>query len=96
MGLFQKLEEGVAKKLQRAFLGAAKYADGAVKDYEKAERELADAKSKVVEATQRQHEMAVQAAQKAQEVANQLTLEAKAAEERAAYYEELVKKDHVI
>lgn len=94
MGLLKKLEQSAAKQLQRLFLDATKYADGAISDLEKAEKALADAKLKAVEATQRQHEVAVEAANKAKEVADQLALEAKAAEERAAYYENIVKQDH--
>lgn len=96
MGLLQKLEKNLAKKLQRVFLDATKYADHAIEDLEKAEKALADAKIKAIEATQRQHEAAVEAAHKAQEVASQLALDAKAAEERVAYYENLMKNDHVI
>lgn len=92
MGWVRKLEEQAAKKLQKIFLDANKYADSAILDLEQAEKALADAQAKAVEATQRAHESAVEAAQKAQQVADALVIEARAAEERAAFIQEQVKK----
>ena len=95
MGLLKRLEQAAAKKLQRLFLDAEKYADNAIDDLSKAERLLQDARIRAVEATQRQHEAAVEAAQKAREVADQLTAAAEAAEQRAAYYENIIKNEHI-
>jgi hypothetical protein len=88
MGLLKNLEQAAAKKLMRLFLNSQKYADQAVEDLEKAEKALVTAKVKAAEATQRQYEAAVEAAKKASEVAEQLSLDAKIAEHRAKQYQE--------
>jgi hypothetical protein len=88
MGLLKNLEQIAAKKLQKLFLDANKYAESAVNDVERAEKALEDAKIKALEATQRAHEAAVEAATKAQKVADDLALEARAAAERASYHRE--------
>ncbi len=91
MGILKKIEEAAAKKLMRLFLDSKKYADHAVSDLEKAEKALESAKIRAAEATQRQHEAAVEAAKKAKEVADNLVVEAKIAEQRAIQYEEILK-----
>lgn len=91
MSLIKKLEEAAAKKLMRLFLDSKKYADHAIEDLEKAEKTVETARIKAVEATQRQHEAAVEAAQKAKDVADQLALEARVAEQRVIQYEEKLK-----
>lgn len=92
MGFMRRLEEAAAKKLKKLFLGAQKYADTAVEDLTKAEKELQLAKERAAEATDRAHKAAIEAAEKAQTVANQLLLEAKAAEERAFIHKEILEK----
>ena len=83
MGLLRTIEQAAAKKLMRIFMDAKKYADTAVEDIQRAERELESARNRAAEATQRHHEAAVEAAAKAKEVAEHLALEAMAAEQRA-------------
>lgn len=94
MSFLRKLEEAAAKRLKRLFLGAKKYADSAISDLEKAEKELSDAKRRAAEATEREHEAAVAAAEKAQKVAQELMLEVRAAEERKAIYKEILEKSN--
>ena len=83
MGLLKKIEQAAAKKLMRIFMDAKKYADTAVKDIARAEKELEASRERAAEATRRHHEAAVEAAQKAREVADHLAIEALAAEQRA-------------
>lgn len=92
MGFMRRLEEAAAKKLKKLFLGAQKYADTAVEDLTRAEKELQLAKERAAEATEKAHKAAVEAAEKAQTVANQLMLEARAAEERAGVHREILEK----
>lgn len=92
MGLMRKLEEATAKKLRRIFLDANKCADYAATDVTKLEKALAEAKIKAAEESRRAHLAAVEAAEKAQKVANELKLEAKSAEERAFYHESLIER----
>jgi len=86
MELLRKIEQATAKKLMRLFMDAQKYADHAIEDIEKAEKALEDARNRAADATQRQHAAALEAAQKARDVADQLALEAIAAEQRAKEY----------
>ena len=88
VGLLKNLEQAAAKKLMRLFLDSQKYADQAVEDLEKAEKALESARIKAAEATQRQYEAAIEAAKKASEVAEQLSIDAKIAEHRARQYQE--------
>jgi phage gp46-like protein len=83
MGLLKNIEQAAAKKLMRIFMDAKKYADTAVDDITRAEKELEAVKARAAEATKRHHEAAVEAAQKAREVAEHLAVEAMAAEQRA-------------
>jgi|OM-RGC.v1.031449192 CRISPR/Cas system-associated protein Cas10 (large subunit of type III CRISPR-Cas system) len=92
MSFLRKLEEAAAKRLKRLFLGAKKYADSAISDLEKAEKELALARKRAAEATEREHTAAVEAAEKAQAVANQLMIEVRAAEERMLVHKEILEK----
>lgn len=92
MSFLRKLEEAAAKRLKRLFLGAKKYADSAVADLEKAEKELLLAKKRAAEATEREHQTAIEAAEKAQAVATQLMLEVRAAEERMLVHKEILEK----
>lgn len=92
MGLMRKLEEATAKKLRRIFLNADKCADYAATDVTKLEKALAEAKIKAAEESRRAHQAAIEAAEKAQKVANELKLEAKSAEERAFYHESLIER----
>lgn len=92
MGLLRKLEEAAAKKLRRIFLDADKCANYAAEDIIRLEKALSDAKLKAAEESRRAHQAAIEAAEKAQKVANDLALEVKAAEERALYHESLLNK----
>lgn len=83
MGILRKIEEAAAKKLMSVFMDAKNYADHAVEDIAKVEKELENAKDRAAEATRRHHEAAVEAAQKAQDVADKLAVEVLAAEQRA-------------
>lgn len=91
MDLLKKIEQAAAKKLMRLFLDSKKYADDAIEDLTKAEQALEQARIKAAEATQRQHESAIEAAKKAKNVADKLAQEAQLAEERARYYEQIIK-----
>ena len=82
MELIKKIEQAAAKKLMRIFMDAKKYADHAIDDVSRAEKELENAKERAAEATRRHHEAAVEAAQKAKEVADKLALEVLVAEQR--------------
>ena len=92
MSFIRRIEEAAAKKLKKLFLGAKNYADSAVEDVDRAEKTLADAKIRAAEATDRAHKAEIDAAQKAQTVATELLIEAKAAEEIAIYQASLVDK----
>lgn len=94
MGLLKKLEQTAARKLQSVFQDAKTYADQAVGEIEKAEKALAEARTRAVDAVQRQHESAVEAAKKAREIADQLEAEAKSAEDRVVYYENILKNSN--
>lgn len=85
----RKFEEAAAKKLRKIFLDANKSAEYAVNDVEKLEKELASAKAKALQESRRAYEAAVEAAEKAQKVANDLMLEVRAAEERLKQHEEM-------
>ena len=65
------------------------------KESELKEKALADAKTRAVDAVQRQHETAVEAAKKAREVADELAREAQDAEARLTYYDNVVKNSNV-
>lgn len=90
MGIVRKLEEAAAKKLRRIFLNANKCADYASADVVKLEKALNAAKIKAAEESRKAHQAALEAAEKAQKVANDLALEARAAEERLHYQESLL------
>ncbi len=92
MRFIRKLEEAAAKKLRRIFLDANKRAEYAVADISRLEKELAQAKIKSIEEARSALEAAVQAAEKAQKVAQELQLEVHACEERLRHQEELVNK----
>ena len=92
MGLMRKLEEATAKKLRRIFLDADKCANYAAADITKLENALTEAKIKAAEESRRAHQAAIEAAEKAQKVANELKLEVKSAEERVISHESLVEK----
>lgn len=92
MSFFRQLEEIAARKLKKVFLGAQKYADSSIEDLDKARKTLQLAKERAADATTRAHQAAVEAAEKAQTVADQLMLEAKAAESRAREYREILEK----
>ena len=92
MSFIRRIEEAAAKKLRRIFLDAKKSADYAVSDVAKAEKTLADAKIKAAEETKRAHVAAIEAAQKAQQVATELAIEVRAAEELARHQESLLDK----
>lgn len=92
MSFIRRIEEAAAKKLKRLFLDAKKYADSAITDLERAEKELAIAKQRAAEATEREHKTAIEAAEKAQAVATQLLIEVKAAEERMLTHKEILEK----
>ena len=92
MSFIRRLEEAAAKKLKKLFLGAQKYADTAVDDLQRIEKELTVAKERAAEATDKAYKAAAEAAEKAQTVANQLMIEARAAEERAREYHEILIK----
>lgn len=91
MALFKKIEELAAKKLMRLFLDSKKYADNAIDDLNKAEKELEQARIKAAEATQKQHKPAAEAAKKAKMLADELANEAQIAEYRARHYEKIIK-----
>ena len=69
------LEEAAAKKLRRIFLDADKCANYAAEDVVRLEKALNDAKLKALEESRRAHQSALEAAEKAQKVANELALE---------------------
>jgi phage gp46-like protein len=92
MSFIRQIEEAAAKKLQKIFLNSKKYADHAVTDLEKAEKALADAKVKAAAATETAHQAAIEAAQKAQQVATELMIEARAAEELMRHHKEILDK----
>ena len=92
MSFIRRIEEAAAKKLQKLFFGSKKYADHAVTDLEKAEKALTDAKLRAAAATEAAHQDAIEAAQKAQQVANELMIEARAAEELMRYHKEILDK----
>jgi len=94
MSFIRKLEEAAAKRLKRLFLGAKKYADSAISDLEKAEKELIEAKRRAAEATDKEYQSALAAAEKAQKVAHELMLEVKASEERRLAYKEIMEKSN--
>lgn len=83
MGILRKIEQTAAKKLMSVFMDAKNYADHAVEDITKVEKELENAKDRAAEATKRHHEAAVEAAKKAKDVADKLAIEVLAAEQRA-------------
>lgn len=92
MSFMRKLEEAAAKKLRKIFLDANKSAEYAANDVDKLERDLVLAKVKAAEESRRAYEAAVEAAEKAQKVANELMLEVRAAEERLRHHEDLLTK----
>ncbi len=92
MRFIRKLEESAAKKLRRIFLDANKRAEYAVADISRLEKELAQAKIKSIEEARAALEAAVQAADKAQKVAQDLQLEVRACEERLRHQEEITNK----
>lgn len=92
MNFLRRLEEAAAKKLKKIFLGAQKYAESSIEDLNRAERELQLSKERAAEATARAHTAAIEAAEKAQSVANQLLVEAKLAQERADVYARILEE----
>lgn len=94
MNFLRVIEEAAAKKLKKLFLSAQQYADTAIDDLAKAEKALQDAKVRAAEATEKAHHAAIEAAQKAQDVATQLLIEVKAAEERMLQHKEILQKSN--
>ncbi len=92
MRFIRKLEEAAAKKLRRIFLDSNKRAEYAANDVQRLEKELSSAKTKAVEEARFALEAAVQAAEKAQKVAQELQLEVHACEERFRHQQELANK----
>jgi hypothetical protein len=90
MGIINKLEEAAAKKLRRIFLDADKCANYAADDVARLEKELESARIKAADESRKAYQSALEAADKAQKVANELMLEVKRAEERAIHYESQV------
>lgn len=91
MSFIRQIEEAAARRLKKIFLSSEKYAESAIADLEKMEKAVIVARDKVVEATELAHVAAVEAAQKAKEVAAQLDIEVKIAEERMQRYKEMFK-----
>ena len=90
MRFIRKLEEITARKLRRIFLSANKRAEYALADIEKLEKDLSEAKLRGVKEAKAAYDAAIQAAEKAQKVAQELMLEVKICEERLKQQQEIV------
>jgi len=86
MGFFTKIEQLTASKLKNIFLDADKLVEDSENTIAALEAKLIAEKSKVAELASKAHAAAVAAAEKAQEEAETLVLEAKEAAERAAQH----------
>ena len=92
MNFLRRLEEAAAKKLKKALLGAQQYAQSTIEDLDRAEKELQLSKERAAEATARAHTAAVEVAENAQSVANQLLVESRVAKEKADTYAKILEE----